>query len=180
MHTLLIWMSAFTESTNYLYGIWRYMAWLVICEKSEKYVEKTHWCWYVKLILIVKSKNTKQSVKMCSIEHFYQLKIEYNNTFGFNFISKLHLGVTLSNFVLGAPRFLLASLFWHLKFKSIIEYLSNISFVCLQTLEICYQMMKTEWQFWLNNVYKIFYADHIRHGVFKIEYSKSKCFGVLR
>ena len=33
-------------------------------------------------------------------------------------------------------------------------------------------MMHTEWQFWLNNVCKIFYLDHICQGDSKIEYSK--------
>ena len=33
-------------------------------------------------------------------------------------------------------------------------------------------MMHIEWQFWLNNVCKIFYLDHIRHGDCKIEYFK--------
>ena len=32
--------------------------------------------------------------------------------------------------------------------------------------------MHTEWQFWLNNVCKLFELDHIRHGDCKIEYSK--------
>ena len=42
--------------------------------------------------------------------------------------------------------------------------------------------MHTEWQFWLNNVWEIFYLDHIRHGDSKIEYSKyfKSFFGVLR
>ena len=31
-------------------------------------------------------------LKGVSIEHCYQLKIKYNLTFGFNFISKLYLG----------------------------------------------------------------------------------------
>ena len=33
-------------------------------------------------------------------------------------------------------------------------------------------MMHMEWQFWLNDVCKIFYLDHIRHGGRKIELSK--------
>ena len=43
---------------------------------------------------------------------------------------------------------------------------------CLEGEEICYQMMPTVWQFWLNYVCKIFYLDHIRHGDYKIEYSR--------
>ena len=35
-----------------------------------------------------------------------------------------------------------------------------------------YQMMHMQWQFWLNDVCKIFYLDHIRHCDCEIEYSK--------
>ena len=61
------------------------------------------------LYFVVKIGNAEYLLKGVSIEHFYLLKIKYNLTFGFNFVSKLYLGIALSNFVFGAPRFPLTS-----------------------------------------------------------------------
>ena len=56
MHTLLICMSVFVESTYDLYGLWRYTALLVICEKTERFINKTHLCGHVKFIFDSQSK----------------------------------------------------------------------------------------------------------------------------
>ena len=42
VQSLLICMSVFVESTYDLYGLWRYTALRVICEKTERFIDKTH------------------------------------------------------------------------------------------------------------------------------------------
>ena len=69
-------MSAFTEPTYYLYGPWRYIALLVICEKFDQYVDETNRCGHVKLI--VKANTLNSQLKGVSIEHFCKMKIKYN------------------------------------------------------------------------------------------------------
>ena len=77
MHTLLICLSAFAESTNYLYGLWIYMALLVICENLNNTLIKPTDVGMSNLFLIVKSK-LNSLLKCVSIKHFCQLKMKHS------------------------------------------------------------------------------------------------------
>ena len=63
MHTLFICMSAFAESTNNLYGLWKYTALLVICKNLNNTLMNPTDVGMSSLFLTVKSKYAEYSVK---------------------------------------------------------------------------------------------------------------------
>ena len=59
MHTLLICISAYAESTNYLYGVWRYRYDLIYVKNLNNTLRKPTDVGMSNLFLIVKSENAE-------------------------------------------------------------------------------------------------------------------------